>query len=67
MCLQTQHQAVRVTLKELESLSFDITNADILKNLSCKLEAKCDLQKQISRMSSSTRNYLIQKGPKTKA
>ena len=37
MCLRTQRQAVRVTLKELESLSFDITSADILKTLSCEL------------------------------
>ena len=39
MCLRTQRQGVRVTLKELESLSFDITSADVLKNLSCELEA----------------------------
>ena len=39
MCLRTQRQAVRVTLKELESLSFDITGSDVLEKLRAKLQA----------------------------
>ena len=38
MCLRTQRQAVRVTLKELESVSFDITSANVLKQLLSDLE-----------------------------
>ena len=39
MCLRTQYQVVWVALKEIESLSFDITSADVLKNLSDELQA----------------------------
>ena len=50
MHLRTQCQAVRVTLKELESLSFDIANADVLKNLSDELQAlKAKYQQNVTR------------------
>ena len=39
MCIRTQRQAVRVTLKEVESLSFDIASAEVLKNLCDELQA----------------------------
>ena len=39
VCLRNQRQAVRVALKELESLSFDITSNDVLKELFSDLEA----------------------------
>lgn len=75
MCLRTQRQAVRVTLKELESLSFDITSADILKTLSCELEAlKAKYQQNMTCKSGLVVHpqvcatiKLIRKGPKTKA
>lgn len=52
MRLRTQRQAVRVTLKELESLSFDITSADVLKNLSDELQAlKAKYQQNVTRES----------------
>ena len=50
MHLRTQRQAVRVTLKELESLSFDIASADVLKNLSDELQAlKSKYQQNVTR------------------
>ena len=39
MCSRSQRQVVRVALKELESLSFDITSADVLKSLFGDLQA----------------------------
>ena len=39
MSLRTPRQAVRVTLKELESLSFELDSSDVLKNLSEELQA----------------------------
>ena len=39
LSLRTQRQAVRVTLKELESLSCDIDSSDVLKNLSDEIQA----------------------------
>ena len=52
MCLRTQCQAIRVTLKELESLSFDIISADVLKNLLDELQAlKAKYQQNVTRES----------------
>ena len=39
VCLRTQRQAIRVTLKELESLSFDIASNDVLKNFLEEVQA----------------------------
>ena len=38
MSLRRQRQAVRVTLKELECLSFDITSADVIEKLAEELQ-----------------------------
>ena len=54
-CLRTQRQAVRVTLKELESLSFDINSADAIKQLHSDLES---LKKKFQQ-STSTENGLV--------
>ena len=55
LCLQTQRQAVRVTLKELESLSFDIPRVDVLKQLLSDLESL----KTKYRQTLSTENGLV--------
>ena len=49
VCLRTQRQAVRVTLKELESLSFDIASGEVLKQLYDELQAlKAKYQQNVS-------------------